>query len=343
MACSFAQSHPEAKVLCMDMSEEGDLTKRLMGGVDAARQKVSELFGTLFKLVDDAKKEAPQTVATRLKSLFLGKRDADLDVVPHCIRLADHNANVPGNVYLVSSGAYATEEEPMTPEELRSTAGRILGALERSPDSWQLFCDTDGDRRPSTFTKLAYNLCDLAIVPLQCSKSDMDRTETMFGMMNDLRQRGEINTQILMVVWNMVKAQRNEPCEVSGLTLPFTPAKINAEIMSACNERLCACAWDPAMSGLFLGAGPDTTEADFLSSSVTAVRQFADNAQRPAEELGMPFARMLDLLRESGKTKLTFDSTGVKYQVDAEVLGAADRALSVLTAKFEAMSLAADR
>eukprot|EP00932_Pfiesteria_piscicida_P020562 SRR837773.7365.p2 GENE.SRR837773.7365~~SRR837773.7365.p2 ORF type:complete len:162 (-),score=65.17 SRR837773.7365:105-539(-) len=144
-----------------------------------------------------------------------------------------------------------------------------------------------------------------------------------------------------MVVWNMVNVNKNEPSTCGDLQLPFTPAKINADIISACSKRVYAMAMDPEFAGLFLRAGPGVTEADFFSTSITAVRQFADNAQRPAEELGLPFAQMIAKL--GGKKTMVFDSTGVKYQVDSGVLESADHALDVLTQKFEAMSLESGR
>eukprot|EP00932_Pfiesteria_piscicida_P007933 SRR837773.18173.p1 GENE.SRR837773.18173~~SRR837773.18173.p1 ORF type:complete len:376 (+),score=152.72 SRR837773.18173:120-1130(+) len=336
MAARYALQHPELKVLCMDMTEEGDLTKRLLGGVDRAREKVQELYGRIFSLLETAKEEASRYAIMR----FI--RGSALDVTDHCIRVADHNENIPGNLYLISSGAYPTEDEaPWSREEREAVAQQIRGSLERSSSTWKLFCDTDGDRRPSPYTMLAYSLCELAVVPLQSSKSDMDRTETMFGVLNQLRKEGLIKTQILMVVWNMVSVIKNEPSTCGDLQLPFTPTKINADIISACSRRVYELAMDPDCEGLFLRAGPGVTEADFYRTSITAVRQFADNAQRPAEELGLPFAQMLAQL--GGKKTMVFDSTGVKYQVDSGVLESADQALEVLTQKFEAMSLEAGR
>jgi len=45
-----------------------------------------------------------------------------------------------------------------------------------------------------------------AIVPLHLNKSDLDRTETMLGLMHHLQEQGEIRTQVLFVVWNCVKS-----------------------------------------------------------------------------------------------------------------------------------------
>lgn len=333
MANYFAARHPELKVLVMDFTEEGDLTKRLLGGVDNAREKMYTLFGGVFQLVQDAHEKASRNALTSWI------RGSDVDITQHAIHLKEHNSNVPDNIYLVSSGSSPWEEDALPPAARKAVAQKIRTSLEASRDTWKLFCDTDGDRRPSPFTMLAYSLAELAIVPLHCSKSDLDRTETMFGMMNEMRKSGEISTQILMIIWNFVKSQKNDPCEHEGLSLPFTPAKVNLEIMSACNKRIAAIARDPEFAGLFLRGSAATSELDFLRNSICAVRQFADNVQRPAEELGMPFVTMVDSLRSSGKKQIAFNCTGVKYQADGDTIEAADLALQELTTKFEAMAL----
>ena len=43
-------------MLVLDLTEEGDVTKRFLGGVDAAGEKVDELFGSVFKLFSDAQR-----------------------------------------------------------------------------------------------------------------------------------------------------------------------------------------------------------------------------------------------------------------------------------------------
>merc|ERR1712187_262854 len=82
------------------------------------------------------------------------------------------------------------------------------------------------------------------------SKADLDRTETMLGVMQQLREREEINTQVVLIVWNMIKSLKNDPCDHNGVTLPFTPTKVSLDILDSCNTRLRSIAKD--LPGVFV-------------------------------------------------------------------------------------------
>jgi len=166
---------------------------------------------------------------------------------------------------------------------------------------------------------LAYMLCRQAIVPLHLSKSDLDRTETMLGMMARMREQGEIQTQVAAIVWNCVKVYRDEQWEHSGLSLPFRPAKVSLDILDACNTRLFDTVQELRGTGLFVHG--DVDKDAFVRQSVLVVREIADNVLKPSEELGVSFASMREQL--AGKTKLPFVTEGVKYEASGNTIEAA--------------------
>lgn len=327
LSCQYAKKREDVSVLVMDLAEEGDLTKRMLGGVDASKEKVDEVFGAVFRLLGDADRKT--------SSLTRWLWSQTVDIKTHAIRVADHNPNVPGNVYLLSSGAWPRSEEPWSEQRRRALCAKILESLERSADTWKLFCDTDGDRRPSAFTMLAYGLCPQAIVPVGLSKSDLDRTETMFSLMAHMRRAGEISTQVLMVVWNNVKSVKDEPCAHRGATLAFSPSKVSLDILDACNRRLADLARDPDFEGVFVHGGAGVPAEQFIASSTAVMRQLADNVQKPAEELGLPFVMMAERL--AGKSQVKFKSGGVEYEAKRPVVECASAAVDELCARFEAM------
>lgn len=327
MSSYYAKKHPDLSVLVIDFAEEGDVTKRFLGGADAARGKIETLCGGIFKLLDEAKKEG---------SVLTSWLWADnLDVTKHAIKLSDHNANLPPNLYLISSGAYPRGDQPLKVEDRKKMCKKIKESLENSGQTWKLFCDTDGDRRPSPYTLIAYGLCSGAIVPLHLNKSDLDRTETMLGLMHYYREQGEINTQVLFVVWNFVKSLKDEPMEHNGAQLPFTPAKVSLDILDACNKRLFEVSQE--LPGLFVHG--DAPEPDFMKSSTAVLRNLADNVMKPAEELGMPFIHMIEELQNSGKKQMTFKSGSVSYDAKEAQIKGVDDAISDIANKFEAMSI----
>lgn len=334
LSCCYAKAHPDISVLVMDLAEEGDLTKRLLGGVDSYNEKSKELTGSVFKLLGEA-----QTKSSKLTNWLWA---STIDVTKYAIQCSELNPNVPKNLFLVASGAWPESEPPFKPENRKVLCKMILDSMEKSEQTWKLFCDTDGDRRPSQMTMLGYGLCSQAIVPLHLNKGDLDRTETMFGILADLRAQGAISTQVLMVVWNIVKSLKEEHCQHGGQDIPFTPSKVSLDILDACNKRLVGSMRHPELPNLFVRGGSDVSDAEFLETSTCVVRQLADNVQKPAEELGMPFVEMAAQLAASGKKQMKFQSgpEGVAYDAKAEQIENVEKAINNLVGKFESMSLA---
>merc|ERR1719511_326054 len=71
----------------------------------------------------------------------------------------------------------------------------------------------------------------------------------------------------------------------------------------------------------------------------TFFRQLADNVQKPAEELGMPFAEMVRKIDERGTTKIKLATGGVVYEADAKTIHNVDEAMKGLERTFEAMTI----
>merc|ERR1712232_232666 len=114
-----------------------------------------------------------------------------------------------------------------------------------------------------------------------------------------MRKNGDVNTQVQLIVWNMIKSQKDAPADVGGISLSFTPSSVSADILTACNARLVNLAKSEDFTGLFAGGGPDVSDEEFLQSSVAGMRQLADNVLKPSEELGMPCVHMVTALVDS--------------------------------------------
>merc|ERR1719265_651647 len=104
MSSLYAKQNPSEKVLVIDFSEEGDVSKRLMGGVEQSA-KIEEVFGGVFSLLKDA---ADKT--SGISSWLFSKT---LDLSQHALQVSKYNNKVPENLFLISSGAYPSRDEPM--------------------------------------------------------------------------------------------------------------------------------------------------------------------------------------------------------------------------------------
>jgi cellulose biosynthesis protein BcsQ len=330
MSCMYATKFPGKKVLVIDFAEEGDLTKRMMGGVDEASKKAEAVFGGVFSLLKEATDKS-----TGMTNWLFG---ASVDLSRHAVQVNPHNKHIPENLYLISSGAWPATDAEMNLDQRRKIIQKIKEALDNSPDTWKLFCDTDGDRRPKDFTKIAYGLCPEAIVPLHCNKGDLDRTETMLGVLNQMRQKGEVSTQILLIVWNFVSSQNNTPLIYKGMEFPFTPTKVNLEILDSVNQRMCKIREDPDLAGLFVH-GQGTSNEDFIKNSTIILRHLADTVQKSAEESGRPFTSMKDEL--GTRTALKIQCGSVEYSSGKDVIEGAVNGLQTVMDRFEAMTVSA--
>jgi cellulose biosynthesis protein BcsQ len=328
MSCMYAMKFRGKKVLVIDFAEEGDLTKRMMGGVDEAGKKAEAVFGGVFSLL----KEATDKSSGMTNWLF----GASVDLSRHAVQVSQHNPHVPANLYLISSGAWPATDAEMSLDQRRKIIQKIKDALNKSPDTWKLFCDTDGDRRPKDFTKIAYGLCPEAIVPLHLNKGDLDRTETMLGVLNQMRQAGEVSTQVLLIVWNFVTPQNNSPMTYKSMQFPFTPTKVNLEILDSVNQRMCNIRDDPALAGLFVH-GQGTSNEDFIKTSTIILRHLADTVQKSAEEAGRPFLSMKEEL--GGKTALRIKCGSIEYSSGKDVIEGAVNGLQAVMDRFEAMTV----
>jgi len=323
MSCLYAKQNPEIKVLVMDLAEEGDLSKRLMGGVEQSA-KTQEVFGGVFSLLQDA------TDKTAGITSWLWA--PTLDLAKHAIQVSTYNKKVPENLLLISSGAYPAPDERMEFANRKKICDKIRDSLEKdTATSWKLFCDTDGDRRPSPNTLIGYQLCDYAIVPLHLNRADLDRTETMLAVMDDLRtNKKEINTRVALLVWNFVKTQKDEPCTHKGNDFPFTPQKVSLEILDAVNKKVYDI--NGELPNLFVSSGK--SEEEFTKASTTILRQVADNVLKPSEEMGYPWCQMMADL--GGKKSQKYTSGGVEYSASADVIEHCTKNLDVIYGKLEA-------
>lgn len=225
----------------------------------------------------------------------------------------------------------------MRVEAMKKITAKIRDSLHASQDTWQIFCDTDGDRRPSPFTKIGYNLCDRAVVLLHLNKADLDRTETMLGVLHHLREAGEIHTQVGLVVWNFMKAYKNEPTTYRGQELPFTSTEVSMDILDACNERLYGIAKD--LPGLFVHDAEVLGSVDWSNVSTAALKSLPDTVMKPSEELGVPFVKIAQDLAASGKKRITHRTGNVEYSSANTEVDDVEKSLAVVEQKLDALSL----
>lgn len=281
VACQYAHRNPAEKVLVHDMTELGDISMRLLGGVQSADTAGSEVFGRLYDVLETADKSSQKG---SLKGWLRAWRQQRFDIESQAVRVHDYNANLPENIHLISSGAKSCDEPERPAAERKRICAAMRKSLEDSAGTWKVFIDTDGDRRPSPNTQLAYDFADYCIIPLEPDECDFGRLEPMIEFMAEAYAAKEMNCRVQLMCWNRLQVTNgNKPSGIGYFTAP----KVCQDMVRHLNRRMFEIA--NKTDGLFVHDGDLT---DFTSHGTLLVREFPDCTSKPANASGLPFCMM---------------------------------------------------
>eukprot|EP00397_Hematodinium_sp_SG-2012_P053394 GEMP01063708.1.p1 GENE.GEMP01063708.1~~GEMP01063708.1.p1 ORF type:complete len:354 (+),score=81.33 GEMP01063708.1:51-1112(+) len=326
-ASSYAANNPECKVAVFDMTELGDLSKRCLGGSKMSEQ-ADEVLGSVFDIIYDAKQhikeQSPPGVFSKIGDMFRSSNHDVSDLLENAVHCSEYNSAMPENLYLFSSGAstFGDEERPL--EEMLRISDIFRRAFEQSKDAWRIFIDTDGDRRPAPFTKLAYALGERIIVPLQPDEADFNRLEQMISTLAKMKSRGELNCRVQLVAWNKLQLYKHEACDIGAFTTP----KVTTDMVRHLNAKLYKLAQQTG--NLFVHCDSPNL-AEFTRSSTTWVCDFPDTVARPSNSQGIPFCQMVP-----GKITI---SDGLEFAIKKEQIDGCKENIQNLLNTVESMEV----
>jgi hypothetical protein len=320
----------------MDLTELGDGTKRLFGGQEFMEGKENKLGG-LFGMTNSAKEaqedeerrqadEAAGTGRGLLSRLFFrGPQKVDFAIEDHAVHVnsINHTSGLPDNMFLISSGGETIDADDVeeaagmkSHEDRSRICERLRSSLDDSDRTWRVFIDTDGDRRPNSLTRLGYLLADFCVVPIQADVCDFQRVEQMLGLLGNLREQGEANCQVQLLLWNKVQVYKGDASVVGH----FTPPKVSIDTIQHLNGKLEEL---------------QKTCGDLFAPSFDngLVRDFPDTVAQSANACGLAFCRMT-----AGKV---VSRGGVPFQVSKDQLQVCQDAILKILEKMEHDSTAA--
>jgi len=189
LACEYARTHPDARVLVVDLCPQANSSGMLLGGM-----------GDGERVLDSLSAQTPRRtisgyVEDRIRSPYVNPYTG----ASYLVRIADHNSFVPPNLYLVPGD-----------DQLEIQASRVLGATFPGPtDAWRvvhtwirdLIEDIEKswnaetitvfvDCNPSfsIYTELALSASDSLIIPFSADGSSKRAVRTVLALLYGVRR-----------------------------------------------------------------------------------------------------------------------------------------------------------
>lgn len=118
IACEYARTHPDEKILVVDLCPQANASGMLLGGMDAGELALDRLSN------QTPRKTISGYVEDRVRSPYVNPNTGS----SYLVKVSQINSTVPSNVYLVPGD-----------EQLEIQASRVLGATAPGPtDAWRI-------------------------------------------------------------------------------------------------------------------------------------------------------------------------------------------------------------
>jgi len=239
------KQHKDKRVLVIDASTAGDITKFLLGPrPDNSRQRGEEVVLAGCTIEDCIEKsKTPKAFYEFWKKPF--------SVEDHIFQVKKACNSAPSNLYLMTNKKqYSYKADDRVPDlddaDISNICSQIRKDLVTKSKEWLIFLDTDGGEMHG-FTRLAIGLADSIIIPLTAfmgAEHDSWRLEILFQYAESLRRQGLSNATVDYAFFNNISSSRNTECEVSTdkktHPMAFTPSKEALEVMSSVMKKFDA-------------------------------------------------------------------------------------------------------
>jgi chromosome partitioning protein len=118
IACEYARTHPDVRVLVLDLCPQANVSSMLLGGIDQGEQRLEEF----------AAATPPRSIAGYIEDRIRSPYVNPLSGAQYLTHVHQFNDTVPDNVYLISGD-----------EQLEVQASRVSSATNPGPaDAWRI-------------------------------------------------------------------------------------------------------------------------------------------------------------------------------------------------------------
>lgn len=188
LSMRYAETHPDAKVLVIDLCPQANSSMMLLGGGALGDERVVELCS----------REIPKSVVGYVSTVITNGRGANLpNPYDFLIHVSDYNKGAPDNLYLLCGDG---NMEPMAPAINEAASAKALTPnaqpwkwiieifknfilnIADSQDDWMFFADTNPSF--SIYTQMAIAAVERLLTPINADDSSKTAASAMIALLH---------------------------------------------------------------------------------------------------------------------------------------------------------------
>lgn len=297
IACEYARTHPEQRVLVVDLCPQANASSMLLGGIVKGEDNLDAITGKAKK------KTISAYIAERIVSPYVSPQVGSTFFV----RVSDYNSEVPTNVYLVvgdealevQASRVANATNPGPPDAWRLVHGWISDLIADIRRGWNVTDSTvfiDCNPSFSIYTEMAMTASDRLIIPFSAGGSSKRAVRAVLSLLYGVtRVKGQEQSEFYLNTARWTMRTPKIYCYVGNRLTQINSAAAKA-FKTVVNEigKEIYDVWRSNPNCFYVhpnGSPPPRTPADFRSMFQAEIRD-ANTASVVSGGLGIPISQL---------------------------------------------------
>ena len=297
IACEYARTHPDQRVLVIDVCPQANASSMLLGGIIAGEDHLDKITGK------NPKKTIAGYIAERIVSPYVSPKAGSKFVV----RVSDYNDQVPTNVYLVvgdesleiQASRVANATNPGPPDAWRLVHGWFGDLIADIRRSWDVSDSTvfiDCNPSFSIYTEMAMSASDRLIIPFSADGSSKRAVRAVLSLLYGVtRVKGQEQSEFFLNTARWTMRTPKIYCYVGNRLTQINSAAAKA-FKTVVNEigKEIYDVWRANPNSFYVhptGAPPPRNQADFRAMFQQEIRD-ANTASVVSGGLGIPISQL---------------------------------------------------
>lgn len=297
IACEYARTHPDQRILVIDFCPQANASSMLLGGIIKGEERLDDITGS------NPKRTIAGYIAERIVSPYVSpKVGARFVMRPH-----DLNDQVPSNLYLVvgdetleiQTSRVANATNPGPPDAWRLVHGWISDLIADIRQGWNVTDSTvfiDCNPSFSIYTEMAMSASDRLIIPFSADGSSKRAVRAVLSLLYGVtRVKGQEQSEFYLNTERWTMRSPKIYCYVGNRLTQINSAAAKA-FKTVVNEigKEIYDVWRANPNSFYVhptGAPPPRNPTDFRAMFQAEIRD-ANTASVVSGGLGIPISQL---------------------------------------------------